>query len=79
MSAELSSDRSDGADDHAVVPLRFSDGTGGRGHDQLAGGIEPTWDLQAASDAGVVRLELIPEVLVESTGPRRHPAVDRGG
>jgi predicted dehydrogenase len=67
VSAELSSTRSDGADDHAVVSLRFSDETVGEATiSWRAPG--PTWDLQAASDAGVVLLGLIPEVVVEVHG-----------
>jgi predicted dehydrogenase len=67
VSAQLSSNRSDGADDHAVVSLRCSDGTVGEATISWRAPA-PTWDLQAASDAGAVHLELIPEVVVESQG-----------
>jgi predicted dehydrogenase len=67
VSAELSSTRADGADDHAVVSLAFSDGSIGEATISWTAA-EPTWDLQAASDAGVVLLGLIPEVVVEANG-----------
>jgi predicted dehydrogenase len=65
--AELSSTRADGADDHAVVSLRCSDGTVGEATISWRASA-PAWDLQAASDSGVVRLELIPQIAVESQG-----------
>ena len=54
-------------EDHARVQLRFDSG--------LAAEIEvswrdptPVWDLQAASDTGVVRFDLLPEVALERDG-----------
>lgn len=65
--ADLSSTRDDGADDHARVELAFASG--------LVSTLtvswtapEVAWDLQAASDTGVLRLELLPEVLLEHDG-----------
>jgi myo-inositol 2-dehydrogenase / D-chiro-inositol 1-dehydrogenase len=54
-------------EDHARVALRFDDG--------LTAEIEvswrhdaPVWDLQAASDTGVVRFDLLPELTLERDG-----------
>ncbi len=65
--ARLSSGRDDGADDDASVRLRFSNG--------LVAEIEvswraehPVWDLQAAADERVVRVELLPNIAVEVDG-----------
>jgi myo-inositol 2-dehydrogenase/D-chiro-inositol 1-dehydrogenase len=54
-------------DDHAVVDVRFASGRRARVE---ASWRHPTaaWDLQAASDTGVVRLELRPDVLLERNG-----------
>jgi predicted dehydrogenase len=64
--ATLESSRPDGADDHAVVRI-------GAGHVVAEATVSwrapaATWDLQAASDDGVVRVELVPRVEVESHG-----------
>ena len=67
VSAELSSTRDDGADDDATVRLRFASGL-------IATIIvswtspEVAWDLQAAAPDGVLRLEVLPEVLLEHDG-----------
>ena len=67
VAAELSSTRPDGADDHAELRLRFRSGlvaslvVSWRGDEVL-------WDAQAASGAGVLRLELLPELLLEADG-----------
>lgn len=65
--ARLESTRDDGADDDASVRLRFADG--------LVAEIEvswraerPVWDLQAAADDHVVRVELLPNIAVEVDG-----------
>lgn len=80
VAASLESTRSDGADDHAEVRLRFGSG--------LVATCEVSWrdeqvcwDAQASSDAGVLRLELLPEVLLEANGepvdlPARHRVDD---
>lgn len=67
VSAELVSDRGDGADDQALVRLRHASGlvttitVSWRGE-------QASWDAQAASDSGVLRLELLPEALLEVDG-----------
>ncbi|UDY35905.1 Gfo/Idh/MocA family protein [Dermatobacter hominis] len=78
VAATLSSSRDDGADDDAVVRLRFASG--------LVASVDVSWtspdtewSLQAASPDGVARLELYPDVLVELDGepvtlPDRHPS-----
>lgn len=80
VSAALRSSRDDGADDDAVVRLRFASG--------LVASVEVSWvsehtiwEAQAASDSGVLRLELLPEVLLEFGGEpvelsSRHPGVE---
>lgn len=80
VSAELESSRPDGADDHASVRLRFASG--------LVAELEVSWrstdahwDAQAASDDGVLRLELVPALLLEANGEpvalaRRHDVPD---
>jgi predicted dehydrogenase len=73
VTAALSSERTDRADDHAVVSLRFSDGTVGEATISWRASA-PAWDLQAASDDGVLVLELIPDVMVESQGVDVTPA-----
>lgn len=67
VSAQLGSTRDDGADDDAEVSVRFDSG--------LVADVvvswtseQVVWDLQAASDTAVLRLELLPEVLVEHDG-----------
>lgn len=63
----LRSMRDDGADDDARVELRFASG--------LTASVEiswvsehTVWEAQAASDLGVLRMELLPEVLLEFGG-----------
>ncbi len=67
VSAQLRSTRDDGADDDAevygAVRLRV-----GRRRVGLVTAEQVVWDLQAASDTGVLRLELLPEVRVEHDG-----------
>jgi predicted dehydrogenase len=71
-SAELRSERADGADDDATLRLRFTDG--------LVAVIEaswraehPVWDLQAAADDRVTRVELLPQIAVELDGEDATP------
>ena len=67
VSAGLSSTRDDGADDRAEVRVRFASGL--VAELEVAWTAEdPHWAVQAASDTGVVRLELFPEVRVEADG-----------
>ena len=72
VSAELRSDREDGADDDATLRIRFADG--------LVGIVEaswraerPVWDLQAAAEDRVTRVELLPQVAVELDGEDATP------
>ncbi|KLR62138.1 putative dehydrogenase [Actinobacteria bacterium IMCC26207] len=80
VSASLSSTRQDGADDSASVVLRFESGL--RASIEISWVSEITvWEAQASSDSGVLRIELIPEVLLEHNGeqvaiPLRHPHAD---
>lgn len=67
VSAELSSTRSDGADDDARLQLRFGSGLVAELHVSWTAP-EVTWDLQAAGPTGVLRLELLPEVVLEHDG-----------
>lgn len=80
LNAELSSTRDDGADDAASVQLRFASGLVATVEVSWTSP-EPSWQLQAASDTGVLRLELLPEVLLEHNGEPvgiadRHDATD---
>ncbi len=80
VSASLSSTRQDGADDSAAVVLRFESGL--RASIEISWVSEITvWQAQASSDSGVLRIELIPEVLLEHNGDSvaielRHPHAD---
>ena len=65
--AELSAGADLEVEDHARLRLRFDDG--------LVAELEvswrddhPVWDLQAASDTGVVRYEVLPELVLERDG-----------
>jgi len=81
VAVEATFDASDDVEveDHARVRLRFEGG--------LVADLEvswrhpsPVWDLQAASDTGVVRYELLPELLVERDGePVALPPLPAGG
>jgi predicted dehydrogenase len=67
VSAQLRSTRDDGADDDATVSIRFGSGLVAQvvvswTSDQVV------WDLQSASGTGVLRVELLPEILVEHNG-----------
>jgi len=74
-------------DDHAVVHLTYADGFRIRVVASYRCGDTPQWDLQAASDMGVVRAELLPVPSLEVNGesvplPRptmRIPALDQYG
>lgn len=65
--ARLRSGREDGADDDARVELRFRSGLVAEVHVSWSAP-EVVWELQAASPTGVLRLELLPEVLGEQNG-----------
>lgn len=80
VSAELSSTRDDGADDDATLRLHFASGLVAELRVSWTAPT-PTWDVQAASAHGVLRIELLPDLLVEHDGepvdvPTRHEAVD---
>jgi len=80
VSANLRTSRSDLADDSASVTLRFKSG--------LIASLEISWvseftlwQAQASSESGVLRIELIPEVILEHNGEAvpvelKHPAAD---
>jgi predicted dehydrogenase len=80
VTATLTSTREDGADDHAEVGLRFQSGL--RATLEVSWISEFTiWEAQASSESGVLRIELIPEVVLEHNGervdvPLRHPDAD---
>lgn len=67
VSAELSSVRPDGADDRARVHIRFASGLTAD-LDISWTSQDPHWGVQAASDSGVLRIELIPETTLEFNG-----------
>jgi predicted dehydrogenase len=67
VSARLSSTRDDGADDHAEVSLRFASGLVAQVEVSWVSA-DTVWEAQAASDTGVLRLELLPEVRLEHDG-----------
>jgi hypothetical protein len=67
VSARLSSTRSDGADDDAELEIHFASGLRATLRVSWVAP-EVAWDLQAASDTGVLRLELLPELLLEHDG-----------
>ena len=63
----------DGADDHPVdehaeVHLAFDSGLMARVVTSWRGADTPVWDAQASSPEGVVRLELLPDLLLERNG-----------
>jgi len=80
VSGSVSSTRQDGADDSATVVLRFESGL--RASIKISWVSEITvWEAQASSESGVLRIELIPEVLLEHNGEPvaialRHPQAD---
>ncbi|MEO7428191.1 MAG: Gfo/Idh/MocA family oxidoreductase, partial [Acidimicrobiales bacterium] len=55
-------------DEHAEVHLAFDSGLIARVITSWRGGHTPTWDAQASSPEGVVRLELLPDLLLERNG-----------
>lgn len=69
VSVRAQLDRSPGieVDDHAEVELTFATGLTARVVASWRGGAL-RWDLQAASDTGVVRLELVPNLELERDG-----------
>jgi myo-inositol 2-dehydrogenase / D-chiro-inositol 1-dehydrogenase len=55
-------------DEHADVLIAFDTGLIARVVASWRGGDDPTWDAQASSPDGVVRLELLPDLLLERNG-----------
>ncbi len=55
-------------DEHAEVHVAFDSGLVARVVASWRGGEQPTWDAQVSSPEGVVRFELLPEVLLERNG-----------
>jgi len=73
VSARLDSLRGDGADDLAEVELHFDDGLVAEVSVSWRGEDDPTWTLEAAAVDGVVRLELLPQVMLELDGTDATP------
>lgn len=67
VSAHLSTSRTDGADDDARLTISFASGLDATLEVSWVSDVV-VWDLQAASDSGVSRLELFPNVALESDG-----------
>ena len=66
-------------DEHARVTIQFDTGLQARVEASWKGRDQPMWDAQASSPDGVVRLELLPQVLVERNGVEvRLPEVPDG-
>jgi myo-inositol 2-dehydrogenase/D-chiro-inositol 1-dehydrogenase len=55
-------------DEHAEVQLHFDTGLLARVTASWRGGESATWDAQVSAPDGVIRLELLPEVLLERNG-----------
>jgi len=55
-------------DEHAEVAIAFDSGLIARVVTSWRGGDQPTWDAQASSPEGVVRIELLPDLLLERNG-----------
>jgi predicted dehydrogenase len=60
------------SDEHAEVSLRFDTGLTARVVSSWRGGPVPSWDAQASSDTGVVRMELFPNLALELSGEPVH-------
>ncbi|MGQ0831198.1 MAG: Gfo/Idh/MocA family protein [Microthrixaceae bacterium] len=66
-------------DEHAEVHVAFDSGLVARIVASWRGGEVPVWDAQASSPDGVVRLELLPELLLERNGAQVPlPAIPEG-
>jgi myo-inositol 2-dehydrogenase/D-chiro-inositol 1-dehydrogenase len=55
-------------DEHAELQIQFDTGLHARVTASWRGGDTPTWDAQVSAPDGVVRLELLPELLLERNG-----------
>ncbi|MFT3854938.1 MAG: Gfo/Idh/MocA family oxidoreductase [Ilumatobacteraceae bacterium] len=69
VEATLRGGEGHGTDEHAEVTLRFPSGFAARVVASWQGDpAQPVWDVQAAGATGVLRLEMLPEVLLERDG-----------
>ena len=68
VSAQLRGGDGHGTDEHAEVAVHFRTGLRARVVASWQGGPDTVWDVQAASPTGVLRLELLPQVLLEHDG-----------
>ena len=68
VSATLRGGEGHGTDEHAEVALRFASGLVATVVASWQGGPNGVWDVQAASDTGVLRLELLPAITLERNG-----------
>jgi myo-inositol 2-dehydrogenase / D-chiro-inositol 1-dehydrogenase len=69
VSAILRGGEGHGTDEHGEVTLTFAGGLTARTVASWQGDpAQPVWDVQAASATGVLRLELLPQVLLEHDG-----------
>jgi predicted dehydrogenase len=66
--ATLEGARDHPVDEHADVQVAFDSGLVARLLTSWRGEDTPTWDAQASSPEGVVRIELVPEVRLERNG-----------
>ena len=66
--AELTGGTGHHSDEHAVVHLGFASGLVARVVASWQAGPRPQWDVQLASDTGVLRAELLPEPQLEHDG-----------
>ena len=79
VSAALRGGEGHGTDEHAEVTLTFPSGLRPRVVASWQGDPDqPVWDVQAASATGVLRLELLPQVVLEHNGdPVAVPGADQ--
>lgn len=70
VTAQLRGGNGHDSDEHAEVGLRFGSGLRATVVASWQGPADPVWDVQVASADGVVRLELMPEPILEHNGRR---------
>ncbi|MCU1501671.1 MAG: oxidoreductase domain protein, partial [Ilumatobacteraceae bacterium] len=68
VSAALRGGTGHGSDEHAEVQLHFASGLRAHVVSSWQGPADAVWDVQAASDTGVLRLELLPAISLEHDG-----------
>jgi predicted dehydrogenase len=77
--AELTGADDHPVDEHATATVRLDTGAVVQVEVSWAHGTAPVWDAQASAPDGVVRLELVPEILLERNGAEvRLPAPPKG-